>query len=125
LTQSLVHKLTLQGHIKILAYSDSGNDVQVLQQQRIPVRRFEVKDVLTCLRTTYSICCRDNTKITHILASTGFWTFVNWDFFAKNEYYSPCKSVNFFFPTSGVSFQVFMVVVENLLDFWVPAPSIV
>lgn len=41
LTQSLVHKWTIQGHIKTLAYSDPGNDLQVLQQQRIPARRFK------------------------------------------------------------------------------------
>jgi hypothetical protein len=41
LTQSLVHKQTMQGHIKTLAYSDPGNDLEVLQQQRIPVRRFK------------------------------------------------------------------------------------
>jgi len=41
LTQSLVHKQTMRGHIKTLVYSDPGNDLQVLQQQRIPVRRFK------------------------------------------------------------------------------------
>ena len=138
LNRSLVHKQTIQGHVKTLAYSGPGNDWQVLQQQTIPIRRVKknfsnstyllweevLKDVLTCLGTIHSICCRDNTKLTHISASTGFWTFVNWDFFAQNEYYTPCKSVNFFFsPTPGIHFQVFMVVVENLLDFWVPAAS--
>jgi len=56
-----------------------------------------LKGVSTCLGTIHSICCRGNTKLIHISASTGFQAFVNWDFFAENEYYTPCKSVTFFF----------------------------
>jgi len=113
LTESLVHKQTIQGHIKTLAYLHPDNDLQVLQQQRIPLRRVKnnfsnsahllreeaPKGVLTCLGTTHSICCRGNTKLTHIPARTRFRTLVNWDFFAQNKYYTPCKSVTFLFNT--------------------------
>jgi hypothetical protein len=47
--------------------------------------------------TTWSICCRDHTKIAHISAGTGFWTYVDWDVFAHlSEYYTPLKPVTLF-----------------------------
>lgn len=104
LAQSLVHMQTMQGHVKTLVYSDHGNDLQVPQQQTEntcqEIQEESFKENTPPMRRRVEMpgnCCRDNIKITHIPASTGPWTFTKWDFFAQNEYYTPCKNVIFFF----------------------------
>jgi hypothetical protein len=37
----------------------------------------ELEGMLTCMGTIYSMCCRDNMKLTHIEARIGFWTYVD------------------------------------------------
>jgi hypothetical protein len=48
-----------------------------------------LKVVLKNMGTTCSIYCRNHTNVTHISAGTGFWTYIDWDFFAYlSEHYS-------------------------------------
>ena len=84
-------------------------------EQRMPVKRFkqnqefpkenallldkEQEVMLTCMGITYSMCCRDNTKITHIVASISFWT--RWlEILCSFKWVlTPLKSVTFYFST--------------------------
>jgi hypothetical protein len=59
-------------------------------EQRMPIKRFkqnwefpkenalllnkQLEVMLTCMGTTYSMCCSNNTKISHIVTSISFWT---------------------------------------------------
>jgi hypothetical protein len=79
----------------------------------MPVRRFErnqqfstesvhlgdeeMKVALKCMETTQNICCRGHTHIAHITAGIGFWTYVDWYFFAHlSEYYTSLKPITIF-----------------------------
>jgi hypothetical protein len=40
---------------------------------------------------------QSNAELAHVSAGTGFWTYVDWDFFAHlSEYYTPLKPVTLF-----------------------------
>jgi hypothetical protein len=45
-----------------------------------PLSDEELKVVLKCMGTTWSICCRDHANVSYISAGIGFWTYVEWDF---------------------------------------------
>jgi hypothetical protein len=105
----------LLGAPKSLVYSTPISDIEVLQQRvQMPVRTFgwnqefstkyaplceeKLKVVLECMGTKRSICCRDDTNFARISAGIGFWTYVDWAFYAHlNEYCTPLKPVTLFF----------------------------
>jgi hypothetical protein len=65
-----------------------------ISERENPSVQLELEVVLTCLGTTYSMCCRDNTKITHIVAAIGFWSYVDCDCFAHLSEYLTFKVCN-------------------------------
>jgi hypothetical protein len=77
--------LTTWKHLQTLVYSDSINNLEVLQQWTenarqeiqakpgISEREYPLVVMLTCMGTTYSMCCTDNMKISHIVARISFW----------------------------------------------------
>jgi hypothetical protein len=99
----------LWGHLKTLVCSVPINDLGVLQQrvdnasQQIRMKagifwQSEHIRVSKYTGTTHSTCRRDHTNIAHISASTGFWTYVDWEFFAHlSEYYTFLKLWAFFY----------------------------
>jgi hypothetical protein len=62
--------------------SEDSSEARNFSVEFVPLCDEELKVWLKYLRTTLSIRFSDHTNIVHFSAGIGFWTYVEWEFFA-------------------------------------------